>query len=220
MGARKAVLLGDIIFATAIRMMSDLSREDGQVVSQTIAKVSRGAFLETLDPSSLIREIESRVVSSKLYEKIIHLKTGILFGAACRLGAISAGVDDFLKEKSYLYGSRIGEAYQIADDLKDVEQHLKTRSISPDRMAALAPLFLHFAQEMKPHILAILAGNGSQLKGEALDYLSETLILMKGDIEHRLKSAISVIEADLPNNQYRNLIRTTPSDLIGMLLES
>ena len=36
-GARRAVLLGDIIFASAIRMMSELGRIDGLIVSRAIS---------------------------------------------------------------------------------------------------------------------------------------------------------------------------------------
>ena len=51
-GARRAVLIGDVLFATAIKMMNDLGREDGRVVSQAIAQVARGALHEPLDPVS------------------------------------------------------------------------------------------------------------------------------------------------------------------------
>ena len=92
-GARRAVLLGDLIFASAIKMMSDLGREDGSIISDAIAQVSRGAIQEPLDPLVLAREIESNRVDGSVYGKINHLKTGYLFGAACRLGAIGACAD-------------------------------------------------------------------------------------------------------------------------------
>lgn len=45
-----------------------------------------------------------------------HAKTGALFTAATRMGAIAAGQDP---EEWTELGARIGEAYQIADDLRD-----------------------------------------------------------------------------------------------------
>jgi geranylgeranyl pyrophosphate synthase len=45
-GGRRAVLLGDIVFASAIQMMSEMGREDGLIVSRAIADVSRGAYRE------------------------------------------------------------------------------------------------------------------------------------------------------------------------------
>src|ERR1039457_6292380 len=43
-GSRRAVLIGDIIFASAIQRMSELGREEGLIVSNAIAEVSRGAY--------------------------------------------------------------------------------------------------------------------------------------------------------------------------------
>ena len=57
-GARKAVLLGDVIFASAIQLMSELGREDGLIISNAIAEVSRGAYQEPLDPCSLLDTFE------------------------------------------------------------------------------------------------------------------------------------------------------------------
>jgi hypothetical protein len=219
-GARRAVLLGDIIFATAINMMSELSREDGLVVSHAIAQVSRGAFLEPLDPLMLKRKIESNNWGGKLYEKIIRLKTGILFGAACQLGAIAAEANDELRGKCLRYGSRIGEAYQIADDIKEVKQHLLTRSIHSAQMAGLAPTFLYFVEEMRPYIPPILEGNCVDLNGPLLEYFRVAVELMENEIERRLKSAVTEIEHDFPNNEYGELTLSTPWDLIGMFNES
>ena len=58
-GARRAVLIGDVIFASAIEMMSDLSKEDGLAVSRAIAQVAQGALREPLDPLVMAAEIES-----------------------------------------------------------------------------------------------------------------------------------------------------------------
>lgn len=219
-GARRAVLLGDVIFADVIEMMNELSREDGLVVAHAIAQVSRGALHEPLDPMMLLGEIQSNKVDGRLYEKIIHLKTGILFGAACQLGAIAAEANDKLKEKSYRYGLRIGEAYQIADDLKEVNHHLATQSIHLDEMAALTPTFFYFVKGMRPYILAILEGKESNLNHDVLEYFRDAGKLMEHEIERRLQSAIAEIEPDFPTNEYNDLVRQAPWDLISMLNES
>ena len=57
-GARRTVLLGDLIFASAIKMMTDLGREDGSTIANAIAQVSKGAVQEPVDPLVLAREIE------------------------------------------------------------------------------------------------------------------------------------------------------------------
>ena len=52
-GARRAVLVGDVIFAGAIRMMSEMSREDGLAVARAIAMISIGALHEPLSAANL-----------------------------------------------------------------------------------------------------------------------------------------------------------------------
>jgi geranylgeranyl pyrophosphate synthase len=217
-GARRAVLLGDVIFATANKMMNDLSREDGLVVSQAIAQVARGAFQEPLNASMMNREIESGRWNGESYEKIIHLKTGTLFGAACQLGAIAAEARRDLQKAFYRYGSRIGEAYQIADDLHDVKQSLLARSIHTDRMVVLTPILLHFVKEMRPHILHALEGQSIDLDGSILEHLQKAARLMKNEIDHRLKIAVSEIEADFPVNEYTDLIRKAPWEMVRMIM--
>jgi hypothetical protein len=219
-GARRAVLIGDVIFAGAIKMMSDLGREDGLAVSQAIAQVSRGALHEPLDPPALIRDLESHRWSDKLYEKIIHLKTGILFGTACHLGAIAAGANGRVRTITYRYGLRIGEAYQIADDLKEVRQHLLRRSIQPEQMAALAPTLLYFVNEMRPHILTVLQGEGLEFGAATEKFLTTAVKHMEYEIERRLQSAVSEIAMDFPENPYQELVRRTPWDLVRMFNES
>jgi geranylgeranyl pyrophosphate synthase len=215
-GARKAVLLGDVIFASAIKMMSDLSGEDGAVAAHAIAQVSRGAIHEPLEPLMLVREIESNRWDHRLYEKIIHLKTGILFGAACRLGAVAAQADDRSRESSHRYGLRIGEAYQIADDMQDIKHHIETRFIDPQKMVALAPACFYFVREMRPYIITALEGKHLELAGDLLDYFQQAAKRMEAEIERRLQWAASAINDGFPKNAYSRLTRKAPWDIIRM----
>jgi hypothetical protein len=215
-GARRAVLIGDVIFASAIKMMSDLGREDGVALSHAIVQVSRGALHEPLDPLALAREIESGKVDGQLYEKIIRLKTGILFGTACHLGAIAAKAGSALGEIFYRYGLRIGEAYQIADDVQEVKAHLSRRSIHPEQMMSLAPALLRFAREVRPHVVALLRGKPEDLNVAGLDFFGTAAELMENEIEHRLQLAIDELEEHFPDNGYSELLRSAPRDIITM----
>jgi len=213
-GARRAVLIGDVIFATAIKKMSDLGREDGAVVSDAIAQVARGAVHEPLSPLMLARAIASDRVDGGLYEKIIHLKTGILFGAACRLGAVAARAAPDLRDRFYRYGLRIGEAYQIADDIHEMQQYIRRPSIDADRMALLAPACICFANRMRPQILAILNGDGPD---EGLTNGFQSAVrAMQDEIARRLASARAEIEGHVAQNEYSALAHRAPWDLIQM----
>ncbi len=219
-GGRRAVLIGDVIFATAIKRMNDLSRADGLAVSQAIAQVARGALHEPLDPFDLSEEIRSGRIHDQIYEKIIQLKTGILFGTACHLGALATRANGKLGEITFRYGLRIGEAYQIADDRKEVESHLARRFIEPRQMAVLTPAFLYFVPDMRPHILAHLQGEGPDLNAAEMEFFQMAEKLMKAEIEKRLQASLTGIAENFPRGEFNAVVSRAPWDLIRMFNES
>jgi geranylgeranyl pyrophosphate synthase len=89
-GPRRAVLLGDLMFATALQRMVETSRDDGVAVAGAIATMANGAWREpsTVAELEAMRDHPNHVRA--LYPRIIHLKTGVLFGTAARLGASAA----------------------------------------------------------------------------------------------------------------------------------
>ncbi len=219
-GARRAVLIGDVMFASAIKMMSDLSREDGAAVSDAIAQVSRGALHEPLEPSALVGAIGSERWRADGYPEIIRLKTGVLFGTACRLGTIAAGGGVELREASYGYGVRLGEAYQIADDLQDVNRCLLKGTVRLEEMVSLAPMFLHFLPDTGPYLSEMLESRRSELGGIGVQYFREARASMESEIERRLELASSEIGEHFSDNAYVELMRKAPRDLVSMLTES
>lgn len=215
-GARRTVLLGDLIFASAIKTMADLGREDGSIIANAIAQVSSGAVQEPVDPLVLAREIESNRLDGGFYEKIVSLKTGNLFSAACRLGAIAAGADEALKERSERYGLRIGEAYQIADDLQDMVHIMKMRSVSAKLMVSIAPACLHFVEDARDLLTAALKERDGLLSDELFECFKVAVVCMEAEIERRLGTALAEIDAYFPQNEPGLLARRAPWDLIRM----
>ena len=71
-------------------------------------------------------ESEGRVVAAETLEYIHSHKTGALIRAALRVGALLAGVDDQRLAALTGYGERLGLAFQIVDDILDVEGSLET----------------------------------------------------------------------------------------------
>ena len=74
---RRAVLLADMMFATAIERMAQCGAAEVSALAHAIAATARGAFQETLGGSTS-------------YRRISEAKTGSLFAAAARLGALAA----------------------------------------------------------------------------------------------------------------------------------
>jgi hypothetical protein len=216
-GARRAVLLGDVLFATAIEAMSRLGPEDAAVISRAIARIAEGACSELLEPASLADAVEADGFPAGVYERIIRLKTGILFGTACRLGAAAAGADPGLSARAERYGLLLGEAYQIADDLEDLRRLLSGGGTAPRQVSPLAPALLCFAPETRARVLDLLRGvplpepEVRGLLAAAGKHLGEA-------IEGRLRQASRALGAGLPPGASARL-RRAPREVIRLFRE-
>ena len=219
-GPRKAVLVGDVIFSAAIAMMSETSREDGLAAARAIALVSAGALHEPLAACDLAALMAEGAGRNGLYERIIHLKTGVLFGAACELGAIAASAPMEVRDAARRYGLLLGEAYQIADDLKDVKAHVSQGSARPEQVVAIAPALLHFAEGSGPGVLRFLEKGGLEGGDAVLDLMIAVQGPMEEEIGSRLRSAASEIEGCFPADAAGQLAREAPWGAIGLFNES
>src|SRR4029077_2310723 len=67
-------------------------------------------------------EGEAKPPNAQLLESIHRAKTGALLRGSLRLGAIYAGAGDAQYAALSRYGEHIGLAFQIVDDILDVEE--------------------------------------------------------------------------------------------------
>lgn len=58
-------------------------------------------------------------VTEAEYIEMIRLKTSVLLGCACRMGAMVAGASELVADAFYTYGERLGLAFQLRDDYLD-----------------------------------------------------------------------------------------------------
>jgi geranylgeranyl pyrophosphate synthase len=129
---RRAVLLADLLFATAIERMAELGGRECAAIAHAIASMAQGACHETLDREALQR------AGREAYRHIIHLKSGSLFAAAARLGALAAAAAASTLDAATQFGARTGAVYQIADDLADEPQAPELRQLMEEEMVLLA----------------------------------------------------------------------------------
>ncbi|MDP4301395.1 polyprenyl synthetase family protein [Leptothrix discophora] len=112
-GERLAVLAGDALIVAAFEA---LGRATGQHVSRLpalLATVCRGVGMPLGIVAGQAWECEPQV-TLRDYQQA---KTGALFAAATMAGALSAGERP---EPWRALGERLGQAYQVADDIRDV----------------------------------------------------------------------------------------------------
>ncbi len=108
-----AVLVGDFLLAQGLL----LSVKTGQyklleISSRAVKAMSEGELLQ-------IEKARRLDTDEAVYYEVIKGKTASLIAAACASGASSSTDDADAIEKMWLFGERIGMAFQIRDDLLD-----------------------------------------------------------------------------------------------------
>jgi geranylgeranyl pyrophosphate synthase len=112
-GREMAIATGDLLFARAFAVLAEGRRPEAvRVLSDASSALARGELLQRADGWDATVTIDRYLLRCEL-------KTARLFEAACRLGAMEAGVDGAERELG-AFGRRIGLAFQLLDDVLDV----------------------------------------------------------------------------------------------------
>jgi geranylgeranyl diphosphate synthase, type II len=112
-GESLAVLAGDALIVMAFQTLGLAASESPQRMAQVLGVVAKGVGMPFGIVAGQAWESESRVSLSE-YQRA---KTGALFVAATAGGALAAGADP---KPWVALGEWLGEAYQVADDIRDV----------------------------------------------------------------------------------------------------
>jgi geranylgeranyl diphosphate synthase, type II len=118
-GERIAVLAGDALIVLAMQSLVRAAEESPFRLGALVLIISRAVGAPNGIIAGQAWECEPQVALAKYQQA----KTGALFAAATAAGACAAGHDPAEWE---LLGARIGEAYQIADDIRDVFSNEQT----------------------------------------------------------------------------------------------
>ncbi|HVE93536.1 MAG TPA: polyprenyl synthetase family protein [Acidimicrobiales bacterium] len=108
-----AILAGDFLLARASGIAASLGTEVAGLLAATIGRLCEGQVSELKTAFSVDRTEEQYLTS-------INGKTASLLSTACRIGAITAGVDREAVDALTVFGDRFGMAFQVADDILDV----------------------------------------------------------------------------------------------------
>lgn len=113
-GNTVSVLVGDCLFAHALKLAADFPTPDVcRAVAAATKIVCTGEILQT-------ERAGQYQVSRDEYFRILGMKTGELFALSCELGAALGGAPDFACHTLRTYGMALGTAYQIYDDWLDL----------------------------------------------------------------------------------------------------
>ncbi|MBV9404922.1 MAG: polyprenyl synthetase family protein, partial [Acidobacteriaceae bacterium] len=123
-GDAMAILAGDALLTLAFEVLSRLGGVDAGRKIRLVEELARAAGTVRGMIAGQVNDIEGerKHPTAHLLESIHKAKTGALLRASVRIGAIYAGAsEEELAAMSY-YGEHIGLAFQIVDDLLDVEE--------------------------------------------------------------------------------------------------
>ncbi len=115
-GQDAAILSGDAMLTMAYGLLADGAGERFAAIFEVFNRTA----MEVYQGQQLDMEFEDRLdVSVDEYLEMIRLKTSVLLGCACRIGAMMAGADEDVADKFYAYGIALGMAFQLRDDWLD-----------------------------------------------------------------------------------------------------
>lgn len=113
-GNALSVLLGDALFSHALTLATDFDSIDiCRKVGNAAREVCQGEIIQTQ------RRFDITFTKAD-YFKVIEMKTGALFAAACGLSAQVSGLDESAATALHGFGMKLGTAYQIYDDCLDL----------------------------------------------------------------------------------------------------
>ena len=117
-GEAMAILAGDALHCIAFQVLARLGNvrlvDELATAAGTVGGMIGGQVHDI--------EGEGQPPTAELLERIHRAKTGALLRASVRMGAIHAGATAQELEALSRYGEHVGLAFQIVDDLLDVEQ--------------------------------------------------------------------------------------------------
>jgi geranylgeranyl diphosphate synthase type II len=122
-GDAMAILAGDALLTLAFQVLAQLDALPERK-TRLIAELARAAGTVDGMIGGQVADLEGegKPAEATLLETIHRAKTGALLRASLRMGAIYAGASDSQFEALSCYGEHIGLAFQIVDDILDVEE--------------------------------------------------------------------------------------------------
>jgi geranylgeranyl pyrophosphate synthase len=114
-GNELSVLMGDFLFARVFHRLA--LKVDGPII-QRIAEATHQLC------EGEIQEVRSRylvTLSEAQYDQIIERKTASLMAVSCEVAGMAMKADASVLRALAAYGKKVGMAFQIADDILDLE---------------------------------------------------------------------------------------------------
>ena len=150
-----AIIVGDYLFAKAYALAAVLPKPEViAIVAQTVFALCDGELEEVTADASLPTERE--------YFERIELKTASLYAACCQGGAILADADPEHVAALGAFGTALGLAFQITDDVLDLvgDEEDFGKAVGRDLEEGMATLPMIYAAEQRPELAPRVVATG------------------------------------------------------------
>src|SRR5271170_5282237 len=123
-GDAMAILAGDALLTLAFEVLAKLENIDAERRISLVRELATASGTVGGMIGGQVNDIEGegKFPTAQLLDSIHRAKTGALLRASVRMGAIYAGADEPELAALTRFGEHIGLAFQIVDDVLDVEQ--------------------------------------------------------------------------------------------------
>lgn len=118
-----AILAGDALLTRAFEVLADpATHPDPRVRSDLVAELARAAGPEGMVGGQMLDLLaEHQRLEMAEVTRLQRMKTGALIAFSCESGAVLGKAADSARQALHAYAHDLGLAFQIADDLLDVE---------------------------------------------------------------------------------------------------
>lgn len=172
-GNPASVLVGDFLYSRAFQIMVGVgSMRVMQVLADATNIIAEGEVLQLMN-------CRNADVTVDAYLQVIRYKTAKLFEAAGRLGAILGNASPEVEDALAAYGTHIGTAFQLIDDVLDYSgQEAETGKHLGDDLAEGKPTLplIHVIQNGSPQQAALVR---DAIENASSDRFSEVLAAVR-----------------------------------------
>ena len=137
-----AILAGDALLTLAFEVLSDLDTHDSaKVRSDLVLEVARAVGAHGMVGGQMLDLVaEDHTLGVSEITRLQRMKTGALINCSCQAGAILGKASDTQRHLLSAYAHDIGLAFQITDDLLDIEGDVEElgKEIKKDEAAGKA----------------------------------------------------------------------------------
>ncbi len=219
-GNNVAILTGDFLFARASALSARIGPEAVRLHSETFERLCLGQLHETVGPAEQDDPFAH-------YISVLSDKTASLLALAGDLGATLAGAPAGSGDIMRRYGEKVGVAFQLADDVLDLESDAATSGKTPgidlrEGVPTMPTLLVRrrASEEQDPRSLEIVRRLDSDLADDHV--LAELVELLREDAaleetrrlaQRTAEEAVAILD-ELPEGPAREALQTFTRTLV------